>query len=350
MKKFMTLCAVAGILLSGLAGCETSGNDAEPEGYPFALNLSGAEFGHDRIPGEYGKEYTYPTPDDLDYAKKKGFSLVRVPFKWERLQDTLGGPLRVFDLGELKKVVQSASERNIRVILDLHNYGRYMKNGDHRLIGTQGVGIAHLADFWGKIAAEFKDFPNIYGYALMNEPHDMDPLTPWKDIAQAAIYAIRKVDPATTIIVGGDSWSSAERWGVFSDNLKYLYDPSENLIFEAHVYFDKDCSGTYKYSYEDEEATPYTGIQRVIPFVNWLKVNGFRGFIGEYGIPDKDERWLETLDNFLAYLSRNNINGAYWAAGPWWPDDDFMAVRPVGGKDRPQMKVLEKYIRTQPEK
>lgn len=328
--------------------CVNTQNEKSRETYPFAINISVAEFGHDLIPGEYGKQYTYPTAADLDYVGSKGFELVRVPFKWERLQENLGGPLRDFDLGELKRFVQEAADRNIQVILDLHNYGRYMKEGDHRIIGTYGIEVRHLADFWKKMAIEFRSLPNIYGYALMNEPHDMDPGTSWFEIAQAAIYAIREVDTETTIIVGGDSWSSAQRWMTYSDNLKYLYDPSENLIFEAHVYFDKDNSGTYKYTYEGEEAHPYFGIERVQPFMNWLKVNDFRGFIGEYGIPDNDERWLAALDNFLDYLSRHNVNGAYWAGGPWWPDDHFMAVKPVNGIDRPQMKVLEKHLRTNP--
>ena len=38
------------------------------------------------------------------------------------------------------------------------------------------------------------------------------------------------------------------------------------------------------------------------PFVEWIKQNKFHGFIGEYGIPDNDPRWNETLDLFLGYL------------------------------------------------
>ena len=63
-----------------------------------------------------------------------------------------------------------------------------------------------------KLAHEFRGFDNIYGYALMNEPHDLEGGTPWFRSAQMAIYSIREADPQTTIIVGGDSWSSAERW------------------------------------------------------------------------------------------------------------------------------------------
>ena len=50
----------------------------------------------------------------------------------------------------------------------------------------------------------------------------------------------------------------------------------------------------YKYSYEEEECYPEKGIDRVKPFVEWIKQNKFHGFIGEYGIPDNDPRWNET--------------------------------------------------------
>ena len=86
------------------------------------------------------------------------------------------------------------------------------------------------------------------------------------------------------------------------------------MLLKLHVYFDKDASGTYKYSYEEEECYPEKGIDRVKPFVEWIKQNKFHGFIGEYGIPDNDPRWNETLDLFLGYLQENGINGTYWAA------------------------------------
>lgn len=219
-------------------------------------------------------------------------------------------------------------------------------NGEHVIIGTKELTPAHLAGFWKKIAIEFKDFTNIYAYGLMNEPHDMGPGTTWFQIAQQCIDSIRTVDSKSCIMIGGNRWSSSERWVEESDTLRYLIDPANNLCFEAHCYFDLDSSGTYKFGYEGDEGYSEKGIDLVKPFVTWLKKYNLRGFVGEYGIPDDDERWNETLDLFMSYLQRNGINGTYWAAGPWWPADNFMAVSPVEGTDRPQMKVLGKYMST----
>jgi endoglucanase len=80
-----------------------------------------------------------------------------------------------------------------------------------------------------------------------------------------------------------------------------------------------------------------------------------RGFIGEYGVPDTDTRWLVTMDRFLAYLQENNMSSAYWAGGPWWgkyalsiePQDarakaDVDAAK-TAPPDRPQMLILRQY-------
>ena len=310
----------------------------------YGVNLASACFGSN-VPGVYNKDYAYPTPANLDYMKSKGFEMVRLPFLWERIQREVYAELDEVELGRLRFFVDEAAKRDIKVLFDLHNYGRRYINNKRYIIGGDSLSIEHLSDVWSKIANEFKDHNNIYGYGLMNEPHDMLDSTPWAKIAQACINEIRKVDAKTTIFVGGDSWSSAERWMEFSDNLKYLYDPSDNLVFEVHVYFDIDASGTYKKSYEEEKTNPYRGIERMQPFIKWLSENNKQGFVGEYGVPDNDERWLVSLDNFLKYIQSKGLGGAYWAAGPRW-GKYFMAIEPVNGEERPQMKVVEKYLKT----
>lgn len=341
--KTRLLCILWGIMIISFSN-QVSGQETDNViPYPFGVNLAGADFGKN-YPGVYGKDYGYPSQKDIRYFKSKGLSLIRVPFRWERIQHELNGELDKDELARLKQVIQEAEKWQVQVIPDLHNYCRRRVGEKSFIIGQNGLSIENLADLWGKLAKELKIYSNIYGYGLINEPFDMLPFTPWTKIAQACIIAIRETDKKTPIIVGGDSWSSAERWMEYSDNLKNLYDPANRLIFEAHVYFDKDASGTYRHSYEEEGANPYTGVERVQPFIKWLKKNNFRGFIGEYGIPDNDERWLVCLENFLAYLSENKVNGTYWAAGPRWGNYP-MSVQPTENykKDRPQMKVLEKY-------
>lgn len=304
---------------------------------PFGVNLAGAEFG--AVPGI---DYSYPTIAELDYFKSKGLKLFRLPFKWERIQPTLNGSLDATELAKMKSFVDAARDRELWVILDMHNYGRRTYSGDTTIIGSPSLTIAHAGDAWAKLASEFKDYDNIYAYGIMNEPNGMLPSTPWFNIAQGIINQIRAVDISTAIMVGGDDWSSASKWPVASDNLKNLVDVSDNLIYEAHVYFDKKSGGSYEETYEQEEATHNIGVVRVAPFVRWLKANNKKGFVGEYGVPNNDSRWLITLDNMLNFLKENGVNGTYWAAGPRW-NSYFLSVEPQNGNDRVQMSVLQNY-------
>ena len=315
----------------------------------FGVNLSGAEFGG-IYPGIDGTHYGYPTYKDLDYFKKKGLNLIRFPFRWERIQRTMNGELDATELAKMKTFVQAAEDRGMPIILDMHNFARYSFDGGttHLLIGeSSALTTEHLADVWRKLAQEFKGYTNIWGYDIMNEPYSMLPSAPWFDIAQVVIDAIREVDTETPIIVSGDSFSSARFWVEYSDNLRNLIDPSDNLIFQAHLYFDKDYSGQYLNSYDADGVTPDTGVERAKYFVDWLKRYNKRGLLGEYGVPDDDSRWLVTLENLLIYLRDNGVPGTYWSAGPRWGDYK-LAVQPTNNYtvDRPQMAVLEKYTVT----
>jgi endoglucanase len=304
------------------------------------VNLASGEFG--TTPGVYDKDYAYPGAKQFDYCKAQGLSVVRLPFKWERVQRELMGPLDATEMKRLDGVVALARARGLKLLLDVHNYARY----HGKLIGTPDVPNAAFADFWKKVATHYKDEEAIFAYGLMNEPHDTQGL--WPAAAQAAIDAVRSVDTKHTISVCGDGWSGAHSWKKINNGL-LLKDPANNLIYEAHQYFDRDNSGTYKQSYDDSGAQPNTGTERLQPFVEWLKEHNARGFIGEFAIPDDDERWLAVLDSFLAAMKTHNIGGTYWAAGPWWGKYP-LSVEPRDGKDRPQMAVLSLYAgsRTRP--
>ena len=105
------------------------------------------------------------------------------------------------DLDKMKDFVAAAAERGMVVMLDLHNYCRRYMNGEHTIIGTNGLTPEHLASFWKSLATEFKSFDNIYAYGLMNEPHDLDSCTTWFEMAQLTPF-VRSI------------WILALWWGV----------------------------------------------------------------------------------------------------------------------------------------
>lgn len=302
----------------------------------MGVNLAGAEFGQN-IPGVYGKDYIFPTTAELDYYNSKGLTLIRLPFLWERMQPSPGGALDQSYLNMTKEFVAAAAERGMEVVLDAHNYGRYYNN----TIGSAAVPYASFKNFWTKMATEFNGKAGVYGYDIMNEPHDMGGPNVWPTAAQAAVDGIRSVDKATKIIVEGDQWAGAQNWLNVNENL-VINDPSNKIIYQAHLYFDRNASGTYAGTYDQEGAYPMIGVDRLQPFISWLDKHNAQGYVGEYGVQDNDPRWLTVLDNFQAELVKENISGTYFAGGPWWGDTS-MAVDPSNGQDRPQMSILAKY-------
>lgn len=143
------------VVALGLLLCSCSNKVAKTEGKPYGVNMACADFGSN-FPGVYNTDYTYPQASDLDYWNEKGLKLVRFPFKWERLQYELNGELNRHDLDKMKEFVAAAAERDMVVMLDLHNYCRRYMNGEHTIIGTNGLTPEHLASFWKSLATEFK--------------------------------------------------------------------------------------------------------------------------------------------------------------------------------------------------
>lgn len=305
----------------------------------IGLNLSGGEFGGSA--GTYGYDYRYPTLTELQFYNSHGVDLIRLPFKWERVQEALGGALDLKgDLALIKQVLVNAASLGMEVILDNHNYGRY---GGIAIGADGGPSAAQFADFWQKMAVELKDYSALVGYDLMNEPHGMPTSTIWKEAAQAATDAIRQVDLDNTIYVEGTGWSTAGSWLKYNSDL-IINDPANKIVYEAHQYFDKSNSGTYANSYDADGTYPMIGVDRITAFVGWLEANNLKGMIGEFGVPSNDPRWFEVQKNVLDYMQAHNVDGTAWGGGTWWSTSYSMYTAKPGQLDSGYMDLLEKYF------
>lgn len=325
--------------IGAAAQCPAQGTQAPPHPAYFerGINLAGAEFGADKLPGLHATDYTYPPPESLDYYAGKGFSVVRLPFLWERVQPQLFGDLNREEIARIRRVLDDASGRGLKVILTPHNYGRYTIEGKPAAIGSKQVPISAFADFWRHFAREFADAPAIYGFSLMNEPHAMQGV--WKRAAQAGVDAIRRHDSAHYILAPGDEWSGAWRWKDFNRDF-LLKDPAGKLIYEAHQYFDGDKSGTYKdVNGQAMPIDPDLGVRLVQPFLEWLREHRVSGIVTEFGVPAGEPRWFPVVERFLARLACDNVPWTYWAGGPWWGEYK-LSIEPRDGADAPLMAVL----------
>lgn len=300
----------------------------------FGVSLSGAEFGS-AMPGVHGTDYSYPPVSSLDYWKSKGLLLVRLPVRWERVQNALMGPLNALELARIRDFVREAGERQMNVILELHNSGYY--NGF--ALGSGDVPVAAFKDLWSKLSAELAQERGLYGYGLMRAPNGLN--GQWPAAAQAGVDGVRVGDKLKKIFVGGEGGSNASTWRALNENLN-VRDPSGNLVYEAHVYFDQDGSGSYLSNYDGEGASDAVGVERLKPFADWLAAGKRKGFVAEYGVPGNDARWNVALSNMLSYMRDSCIAGTYWAAGPLLGAYS-LSVEPTAGVDKPQVDVLKNF-------
>lgn len=309
---------------------------------PFTgTNLSGGEFGNVQ-PGKapvYGKNFTYPNEAEMTYFVSKGMNVIRLPFRWEVLQPMPKTPLVPAEEQRLKDLVAAATKKGLVVLLDPHDYARYYG----KVIGGPDVSDADFADFWGRLAGDFRGNPRVW-FGLMNEPHDM-PTPQWLDAANAAVAAIRKAGAKNLTLVPGNGWSGAHSWEASgNDMLLQIKDPVHHYAFEAHQYLDSDNSGTHP-----DAVSATIGSERLRAFTAWCRRHHQRAFLGEFGVGASDTG-QQAVGDMLTYMEKNPdvwIGYTWWSAGPWWGNYMF-SIEPDKGVDRPQMGYLQPHLQTVP--
>ena len=308
----------------------------------MGVNLSGLELNPGQLPGRPSFDFVAPTEAEFAAAAAAGFTVIRLPVAWERLQPRRGATLDPAMLGMVRDACATAERHHLRVILDLHNYGSY--RGD--LIGSAALPNTEFAAFWGEMAHAFAGDQQVI-FGLMNEPHGIDAAA-WADAAQAAITEIRAAGARNLVLVSGTGWDGAHNFvsgdGYGAANapaLARVRDPANNMAFEVHQYLDSDFSGTHPDCVTPDAARPL-----IAPVTDWLRAHHQRGFLGETaatGTPD----CLSTLAALLSAVDAAPdawLGWAYWAGGPWWGDYMF-SVEPKEGRDRPQMAVLRQLAK-----
>lgn len=227
-------------------------------------------------PGVYGEDYWYPGlsrdpttgQNTFEYLSERGIDIVRIPFRWERIQARPGGPLDAFNLSLLKDSVASADAAGLEVILDLHNYGGYWADVEGEVrklkLGTPDLTAAHFRDLWSRISANFRNEAHVVAYDLMNEPagaggigagsHDAEERE-WEALTREVVDAVRARDDDKLLMIPG--YAGAGKWPEVHPEPWIPADPADNHMYTAHQYFDSYCGpetggGKYRASYAEE--------------------------------------------------------------------------------------------------
>ena len=295
------------------------------------VNLAGAEFGQNNLPGTYNLHYTYPTQQEVDYFRNRGLNIIRLPFRWERLQQTTNAALNGAEVTRLHNFVSATTAKGVSVILEPHNFARYFPDPGNFQSSAQGlVGSYYdnsvFADFWSRVADIYKTNALVI-FNLMNEPNSM-PTEQWVGAANAAIEAIRATGSTNIIHVPGNAWTGAHSWTASyygtanSIAMLNIVDSANNTVFEVHQYLDSDSSGT-----TTNIVNANIGVSRLSAFTLWLRTHNKRGFLGEFAVANSTigsgatQIGDEALTNMLNHIAVNADvweGWAWWAAGPWW--------------------------------
>lgn len=303
------------------------------------INISGAEFNSTKLPGVPEKDYTYPSPTEISYVAAQGANIIRMPFRWERLQPTLLNPLEENELTRMRNAVDLAKAQGLCVILDVHNYAKYF---DQTMGGNASLQDAFV-DFWSRMAVAFPDEENII-FGLMNEPKYIT-ISEWTTLAKRTIVKIRNAKSKNIILVAGGNWSGVHDWFVERDGMsnavafENLKDKLNRAFIEVHQYADSNYSGTgTSCQPADQFITIFGKISA------WAREHQQYLFLGEFGVPNTPD-CLITLERFLTSTRSEVWQGwTYWSVGRWWPNDYPLALNVNAEKPSPQWAILKKYF------
>jgi endoglucanase len=335
LKGAGALCA------SALGSFPAGASVAFPSG---GVNLAGAEFGS--IPGVHGREYLYPPAAEFGYFRNLGFSLIRLPFRWERLQPYPDAAFAQSEQRLLVETVRYATRNGQSLILDPHNFAKRRLADDgwsseHR-IGSAEVPISAFADFWLRLAALFKDDERVF-FGLMNEPVGIA-IDDWLQCANAAIAAIRQTGAKNLILVPGIEYTGAHSWHRLGNiAMGNVVDPLDHFAFEVHQYFDGDSSGT-----KPNAVSGTIGSERIATFQEWAREHGFKALLGEFN-GGRNATAYRALNDLCQEMTANPdvwLGWTAWAGGPRWPEDEMFNLEPWhDGRIREQTAILAKYAR-----
>lgn len=303
------------------------------------VNIAGGEFG--KVPGRLNHQYIYPSLAEIDFYKALGFKLLRIPFRWERLQPELYGPLATADRAALREITEYATSKGLVVVLDMHDYARRRATpgaAKTSIIGTADVPESALADAWTKIVEDYRYNSNVW-LGLMNEPNGVGASDWWRTVQQL-VNDLRSQHVTNKLLVPGVSWTGAHSWlkSGNADQATRFKDPGNNFAFEVHQYLDKDSSGT--------RATCWSGsAQRVDNVLSWAKQSKVKLFFGEIAA-GPDAVCQTEYGSMLQKLNTSPavVGWAAWGAGRWWAESYMFRLAPLNGATTPHMEMLRNNL------
>jgi len=278
--------------------------------------VSGAEFGcYSSTCDPWANSYTWDLTGAGKWYTDRGMKLLRIPFRWERMQQGFGSSLNTTELTYLKSVVTTFLGYGATVIIDVHNYGRYSGS----ICGqAAGCTTTNYYDFLKALVNQdtWVNNANVW-FGIMQEPFNQSATT-WHSTANSALANIRSIPASNKVIISAarydrsyNWYKSGDGWGVANSALTIN---DTNFAVEAHMYYDTDYSGS---NWDCINAT--VGSVGLGSFTSWLRTKGYMGIVTETG-GSYYNTCLKALDNTMTYIESNSdvyLGYTLAATGPW---------------------------------
>ena len=297
-----------------------------------------------------------PTEEDIRTLAQWGGTIAR--YQMSRNFQKIDGNLDFDDyvawldgrLDLLEKVLEWGRRYGVRICVDLHvPPGSIRDSGEMRMFTDKACLDLYVA-CWEKIAHRFKGNTDvIYGYDLLNEPHQNRHEVPYSywDAQRLAAEAIRRIDPETTIVMEANLSSSAPAYEYMSP----LAMP--NVIYEIHMYIPSEYthqgvtggwSEPRKWPDESRGWNKEMLRERLAPVIAFAKRHDAKIFVGEFSAI----AWAEGADRYLrdciALFDEYGWDWCYHAFHEWrgwnveFAGDSLATLRHVG--DTPRKRAL----------
>ncbi|WP_022696506.1 glycoside hydrolase family 5 protein [Euryhalocaulis caribicus] len=289
---------------------------------PVAPTASRAEFPVQRcvnlanalnapVEGDWGYAITQ---GDLQTIADGGFDTVRVLIDWHS-HALEAAPYTVDPerFARIDEVIAQAFEADLNVIIDMHSYTDMKDRPDFH--------APRVLAIWRQIGERYRDYPDSLIFEPVNEPIRKLSGEKWFALAEELVDAIRETNPARTIILGGDDWSSVE--GLM--RLRLPDDPYLVATFHYYEPFDFTHQGASWFKNAPPVGTGF-GASHEIEAVqhdiakaqDWAERNRTPVFLGEFG----PIRHGETADRAVW---TKTVREAAEAGGMGWCYFDFTA-------------------------
>ena len=173
--------------------------------------------------------------EDFKTIADWGLDHIRLPIDYELVETAEGQKLEK-GYERIRKAADWCKKYNLNMILDLHKTCGYSFD-----IGYKESGFfddeklqERFYKLWESLAENFKDVfegsDNEICFELLNEVTDQSYCKKWNAIAKTCIERIRKIAPATKILVGS-------YWNNSLASVKDLDEPyDENIVYNFHCY------------------------------------------------------------------------------------------------------------------